>query len=165
MTEGGGFEGSKQALGEVRKQSTWINEQVGAGKLRLDPEAAEKAAKRCREEAEALQELAFNAQAIERLEGLGDYPDGKALAERFQQKANDPDAGAFALIRQMREELERWRRPSRARRRTTVRPTSRPPRTLSEGCDSDKVHPFRADRIRGSPDAGRISVRHARRWG
>lgn len=107
MTEGGGFEGSKQALGEVRKQSTWINEQVGAGKLRLDPEAAEKAAKRCREEADALQKLANKSQAIERADGLGDYPDGKALVERFQQKANDPDAGAFALIRQMREELEK----------------------------------------------------------
>ncbi|WP_461145733.1 hypothetical protein [Salinifilum aidingensis] len=107
MTGGGGFEGSKQALGEVSKQTTWINEQVGADKLRLDPEAAEKAAKRCRDEADALRDLAADAQIIERVEGLGNYPDGKALAERFRQKANDPEAGAFALIEQMREELEK----------------------------------------------------------
>src|SRR5699024_7627252 len=89
MTEGGGFEGSKQALGEVSKQTTWINEQVGAGKLRLDPEAAEKAAKRCREEADALREMANEAQIIERQAPIGSYPDGGQLAARFQQKATD----------------------------------------------------------------------------
>ncbi|WP_461142774.1 hypothetical protein [Salinifilum aidingensis] len=107
MSEGGGFEGSKQALGEVSKQTGWINEQVGAGKLRLDPEAAEKAAKRCRDEADALAELRGNNQMIARVEGLGNYPDGKALQERFVQKATDSEAGALPLLEQMEAELRK----------------------------------------------------------
>ncbi|MHA6798605.1 hypothetical protein [Bounagaea algeriensis] len=107
MSEGGGFEGSKQALGEVSKQTGWINEQVSAGKLRLDPEAAEKAAKICREEADAMQELAINSQMIARVQGLGDYPDGSVLQARFEQKATDPEAGALSLLRQMSEELRK----------------------------------------------------------
>lgn len=107
MSEGGGFEGSKQALGEVSKQTGWINEQVSAGKLRLDPDAAEKAAKRCREEVEALRDIANKAQVIQRCEGLGDYPDGSALQARFEQKATDPEAGALPLIGQMQQELEK----------------------------------------------------------
>ncbi len=107
MEEGSGFEGSKQALGEVRNQTNWINEQVGAGKLRLDPEAAEKAAKRCREEADAMHDLKYDAEALERVEGLGDYPDGRALQQRFKQKAADPEAGAAALLGQMEQELHK----------------------------------------------------------
>ncbi len=104
---GGGFQGSKQALGKVSEQTAWINEQVGAGKLRLDPDAADEAAKRCREEADEMRVMGYKAEALERVEGLGDYPDGKALAERFRQKAVDPEAGAAALLKQMEQELHK----------------------------------------------------------
>lgn len=106
MAEGtGGFDGALKSLGEVKQQSKWINEQSSAGNLRLDPEAAEKAAKVCEDEAEELRTVTQEASAIERVQGLGDYPDGKSLTERFEQKASDKDAGALTLIRQMQDEL------------------------------------------------------------
>lgn len=107
MAEGtGGFDGALKSLGEVKQQSKWINEQSSAGNLRLDPEAAEKAAKVCEDEAEELWNMSQRAQAIERAEGLGSYPDGQALKTRFEQKASDPDAGAVPLLAEMQKELQ-----------------------------------------------------------
>ncbi|MGW3467695.1 hypothetical protein ACWDKQ_04320 [Saccharopolyspora sp. NPDC000995] len=101
------FTGAQEGLRAIAAQTQWINQQVGAGKLTLDPEAAEKAAKRCEDERESLRTLFTQARAIARVAGLGSYPDGQQLAKRFEDKANDPQAGAFALIRQMQEELKK----------------------------------------------------------
>ncbi|QIZ36086.1 hypothetical protein [Saccharopolyspora sp. ASAGF58] len=101
----GGFAAAKEGLKAIGGQTQWINQQVGAGKLMLDPEVAEKAAKRCDEEIDALNELYDNAAALQRVTGLGNWPDGKQLAQRFQDKATDGSAGALPLIRELQKEL------------------------------------------------------------
>ena len=103
----GGFAAAKEGLKAVSGQTGWINSQVGAGKLALNPEAAEKAAKRCEEEIRQLRILQRQTDQMVRVQGLGNYPDGEQLAKRFSDKAGDSSAGAVALIRQLMEELQK----------------------------------------------------------
>ncbi|WP_243794055.1 hypothetical protein [Saccharopolyspora gloriosae] len=103
----GGFAAAKEGLKAVSAQTQSINQQVGAGMLSLDPEVAEKAAKRVEEEIEALDRAYDQARILTRVKGIGDYPDGQQLAKRFQDKASDPEAGALSLIRAMQEELRK----------------------------------------------------------
>ncbi|MEU5851419.1 hypothetical protein [Saccharopolyspora shandongensis] len=102
-----GFAAAKEGLKAISGQTQWINQQVGAGKLSLDPEAAEKAAKRCDEEKDELQKLLRYTDQMTRLQGLGNYPDGQQLAQRFVQKAADGSAGAAVLIRQLMDEIQK----------------------------------------------------------
>lgn len=102
-----GFVAAKEGLAAIGKQTAWIKEQSAAGRLALDPEAAEKAAKHCEEEIEALYNLYQESQQIRTVKGLGKYPDGEALSQRFEDKASDKDAGALELIRLMQEELRK----------------------------------------------------------
>ncbi|MBB5153359.1 hypothetical protein [Saccharopolyspora phatthalungensis] len=106
-TDAGGFAAAKEGLKAISGQTQWMNQQVSAGKLALDPDVADKAAKRCEEEIEALSGLLRNANALQTVKGLGDYPDGQQLAKRFQDKATDGDAGVLKLIRDMQEELKK----------------------------------------------------------
>ncbi|PKW14526.1 hypothetical protein [Saccharopolyspora spinosa] len=103
----GGFAAAKEGLKAISSRTQWINQQVGAGKLSLDPEVAERAAKRCEDEIDALFRLWQSAQALNTVKGLGNYPDGQQLAKRFEDKAGDPDAGALKLIRDMQDELKK----------------------------------------------------------
>ncbi|WP_243789801.1 hypothetical protein [Saccharopolyspora gloriosae] len=105
--DAGGFAAAKEGLKAVSAQTQTINQQVGAGMLSLDPEVAEKAAKRVEEEIEALRQLYMKAQGLGSVRGLGDYPDGQQLAKRFQDKATDPDSGALELIRTLQDELQK----------------------------------------------------------
>ncbi|MCA1190407.1 MULTISPECIES: hypothetical protein [unclassified Saccharopolyspora] len=101
----GGFAGAAEGLHQVRSQTQWINQQVGAGKLALDPEVAERAAKRVEEEVRALAKLLRRTDQITRLTGLGDYPDGQQLAQRFKDKAQHPDSGAIPLVNELMKVL------------------------------------------------------------
>lgn len=103
----GGFAAAKEGLKAVSGQTQWINSQVGAGKLALNPEAAESAAKRCEDEIRELARLQRNAQALRTVKGLGAYEDGQQLARRFQDKATDGNAGILNLIRDMQDELKK----------------------------------------------------------
>ncbi|GAB3671008.1 hypothetical protein [Saccharopolyspora tripterygii] len=103
----GGFAAAKEGLKAIGGQTQWISSQVGAGKLALNPEAAEKAAKRCEEEIRELRSLQRRTDRMVRVQGLGNYPDGQQLAQRFSDKAGDSSAGAVALIRQLMEELQK----------------------------------------------------------
>ena len=103
----GGFAAAKEGLKAVSGQTGWINSQVGAGKLALNPEAAEKAAKRCEEEIRELMTLQRTARAITRVQGLGDYEAGKQLAQRFQDKAGHSESGALKLVRDLQDELKK----------------------------------------------------------
>ncbi|MCA1185522.1 MULTISPECIES: hypothetical protein [unclassified Saccharopolyspora] len=105
--EAGGFAAAKEGLKAIGAQTQSINQQVSAGKLALDPQVAEDAAKRVEEEIEALQKLYRRAEALRSVRGLGDYPDGQQLMKRFQDKAADGDAGALKLIRDLQEELQK----------------------------------------------------------
>ncbi|MGW3467240.1 hypothetical protein ACWDKQ_01910 [Saccharopolyspora sp. NPDC000995] len=102
-----GFAAAKEGLKAISSRTQWINQQVGSGKLSLDPDVADKAAKRCEEEIDALGVLLQNAAALRTVKGLGNYPDGQQLAQRFQDKATGGQAGALQLIRDMQEELKK----------------------------------------------------------
>jgi hypothetical protein len=103
----GGFAAAKEALGAVTGQTSWINSQVSAGKLALDPDAAEKAATRCEDEIRELASLISDARQITRVQGLGDYLDGRQLAARFEDKAKAPETGALELVRNLQNELQK----------------------------------------------------------
>ncbi|MEV0698551.1 hypothetical protein AB0I53_11620 [Saccharopolyspora sp. NPDC050389] len=105
--DAGGFAAAKEGLKAVSGRTQWINQQVGAGKLMLDPDVADKAAKRCEEEIDALRDLLRYAQALGTVKGLGDYPDGQQLAKRFEDKATHGDAGVLKLLRDMQDELKK----------------------------------------------------------
>ncbi|MCA1225137.1 hypothetical protein [Saccharopolyspora sp. 6M] len=105
--EAGGFAAAKEGLKAIGAQTQSINQQVSAGKLALDPQVAEDAAKRVEEEIEALQQLLKKTQALSVVKGLGDYPDGQQLAQRFQDKATDSNSGAAELVRNLQEELQK----------------------------------------------------------
>lgn len=101
----GGFAAAKEGLKAVSGQTAWMNSQVSAGKLSLDPDAAEKAAQRCEDEVEEIRKLLRTANALSTVKGLGDYPDGQQLAKRFEDKATDPGAGMAQLLRDLQDEL------------------------------------------------------------
>ncbi|WP_249124468.1 hypothetical protein [Saccharopolyspora erythraea] len=104
---------AKEGLAAIGKQTAWIKEQSAAGRLALDPEAAEKAAKHCEEEIRVLGQILKDSRQISRVSGLGDYPDGKQLAKRFEDKA-ESGAGASQLIIDMQKELEKQAEAFRA---------------------------------------------------
>ena len=91
---GAGFQSAKAGLQAVSAQTQWINQQVSAGKLALDPEVAEKAAKHCEDKADELTGLLREFNGISAVSGLGSWPDGQQLSARFKSKAQDGSAGA-----------------------------------------------------------------------
>ncbi|MFR9730175.1 hypothetical protein ACL03H_13170 [Saccharopolyspora sp. MS10] len=101
----GGFAAAAEGLRAVRSQTQEINQQVSAGMLALDPEVAERAAQRVEGEIRELSVILMRANQLNRLEGLGDYPDGEQLAQRFIDKATHPQAGAIAMVREMQKIL------------------------------------------------------------
>lgn len=103
--EGVGFQSAKAGLHAVSAQTQWINQQVSAGKLALDPEVAEKAAKHCEDKADELTDLLKEVNSIGAVAGLGSWPDGQQLSARFKSKAQDGSAGALALVREYQKEL------------------------------------------------------------
>lgn len=103
----GGFAAAKEGLKAIGGQTQWINSQVGAGKLALNPEVAEQAAKRCEDEIRELRTLLRTGRALTALQGLGSYDPGQQLAQRFKDKAGDPNSGALKLIRDLQEELQK----------------------------------------------------------
>ncbi|WP_433871511.1 hypothetical protein [Saccharopolyspora sp. CA-218241] len=103
---GAGFAGAAIGLKAVAAERDWIGKAVGAGKLALEPDAAENAAKHCEDEARELTKMLRDADMITRLSGLGDYPDGQELTQRFVDKASAGGTGAIPLLRQMISELE-----------------------------------------------------------
>ncbi|WP_243794040.1 hypothetical protein [Saccharopolyspora gloriosae] len=74
--------------------------------LALDPEVAERAAQRVEDEIRELAKLARDADQLARVTGLGNYPDGRQLAQRFADKANHPQSGAVPLIKELQKILE-----------------------------------------------------------
>lgn len=100
-----GFAGAQAALGAAKQQTAWVNEQVGSGQLRMNPEAAESAAKHCEASALEVTKLARDYYQIERVAGLGDYDSAKELVHHFEQKANQSGSGAFDLLTQLRDEM------------------------------------------------------------
>lgn len=100
-----GFGGAQAALNDAKHQTTWINQQVNDGKLRMNPESAEAAAKYCEETETKIEKIRAEGQYIAQVDGLGDYDESLKLKHHFEQKANHPQSGALALLDQLRTEL------------------------------------------------------------
>lgn len=100
-----GFAGAQAALGAAAQQTKWVNEQVGGGKLRMNPEAAEAAAKHCEDYARQVRQLRAKHNLIAKVDGLGDYDTSQALKHHFEQKANQDGSGVFSLLEQLQVEM------------------------------------------------------------
>lgn len=73
----------------------------------MTPEAAGKAAQAYKDAADRADYQANRAVRLQQLIGLGDYPSGKQLAEKFKNKAVNGSTGAADLIGQFADELRR----------------------------------------------------------
>ncbi|KAA5833399.1 hypothetical protein ABT337_19490 [Saccharopolyspora hirsuta] len=102
-----GFAGAGAALGAIRQENNQLSQQISAGRLRMNPESANKAAAVYERMAEDVDDLVQKADALVRVEGLGDYNSGQQLAQKFVLKAKNGSTGAADLLGQLRDELLR----------------------------------------------------------
>ena len=103
----GGFEQAAGDLQGIRQSNDQIQQNIASGQLRMNPEAAEKAAQAYEKAASRAQRLARRADRLQQLDGLGAYPSGKQLAEKFRLKASNGETGAADLMRKFSDELQR----------------------------------------------------------
>lgn len=101
-----GFQGLQQEMGAAAQETKWINDQVSAGQLRMDPAAAEAAAKHCEDFASQVTDLENEARRLVRVPGLGNYQVSQGITHHFEQKASQPGSGAIALLKQLAEEMK-----------------------------------------------------------
>ncbi|WP_157062923.1 hypothetical protein [Actinopolyspora mortivallis] len=71
----------------------------------MRPDAADHAAAVYEEKAEKVDLLAKDANQLQQVPGLGDYPSGRQLAAKFGNKAGNGSTGAADLLRQFADEL------------------------------------------------------------
>jgi len=103
----GGFEQAAGDLQGIRQSNDQIQQNIASGQLRMNPEAAEKAAQAYEKAARKATILVTRATHLQQLHGLGDYPSGKQLTEKFKNKAANGHTGAADLMRQFSDELQR----------------------------------------------------------
>ncbi|MGI8310578.1 hypothetical protein [Saccharopolyspora hattusasensis] len=103
----GAFAGAGAQLGAIRQQNDQLAQQVSEGKLRMNPDSANKAAAVYEKEGDKVDKLARKAYLLERVEGLGEYRSAQELATKFGQKATNGVNGAAELLGQLRDELFR----------------------------------------------------------
>ena len=73
----------------------------------MNPEAAEKAAQAHEKASRKAGSLAMRAQRLQYLTGLGDYPSGVQLSQKFKNKTANGSTGAADLLREYADELQR----------------------------------------------------------
>lgn len=103
----GGFEQAAGDLQGIRQSNDQIQQNIASGQLRMNPEAADKAARAYKDAARRARSLVHKASSLEMLSGLGSYPSGQQLTEKFKNKARNGSTGAADLIGQFADELER----------------------------------------------------------
>ncbi|MCA1227713.1 hypothetical protein [Saccharopolyspora sp. 6M] len=102
---GGSLEAVSAQLAGISAQNEQLRAQVASGRLKIDPEAAEKAAQAYEKAQHRLNRLQRNVVALERVAGLGEYATGIQLAKKFQDKAINPEVGATGLLTRLSDEL------------------------------------------------------------
>ncbi|WP_017975935.1 hypothetical protein [Actinopolyspora halophila] len=105
--EASGFSGASAALGAISEENSWLQQQISGGGLSMEPAAADSAAKVYEEKAGKVDLLVVEAGRLQQVPGLGDYPSGRQLANKFSQKAKNGSTGAADLLTQFAEELRR----------------------------------------------------------
>ena len=103
----GGFEQAAGDLQGIRQSNDQIQQNIASGQLRMNPEAADKAAGAYKKAAGRVRMLARRADFLSQLGGLGDYPSAQQLTEKFRNKASNGSTGAVDLLKEYAKELER----------------------------------------------------------
>ncbi|MDR7300570.1 hypothetical protein [Haloactinomyces albus] len=102
-----GFMQASSAMGSIAAENAWLQEQISAGHLKMDSDAAEAGAKVYEDKAFKVEELARQANQLQQVSGLGDYASGVQLARKFGLKASNGQTGAADLLSQCADELRR----------------------------------------------------------
>jgi hypothetical protein len=102
-----GFASAGAALGAIRQENDLLSQQISAGKLKMNPDAANKSAAVYEDEAYEVDRLAKQADGLKRVEGLGAYNSAQQLATKFGMKAANGSTGAADLLGKLRDELIR----------------------------------------------------------
>ncbi|MER6987812.1 hypothetical protein ABT337_03950 [Saccharopolyspora hirsuta] len=102
-----GFVGAGVALGAIKQENDKLGQQISSGQLKLNPDAANKAAQVYENKADQVDRLIQKAADLTRLGGLGDYSSAQELTGKFVMKAQNGSTGAFDLLTGLREELQR----------------------------------------------------------
>ncbi|MEV6230672.1 hypothetical protein AB0L88_22700 [Saccharopolyspora shandongensis] len=102
-----GFAGAGAALGAIAQQNDQLSQQVSSGQLKMNPDAANKAADVYESKAMEVNQLVRLAAGLERVDGLGEYGSAQELASKFGLKASNGSTGAADLLAKLRDELIR----------------------------------------------------------
>src|SRR5262245_21991542 len=100
-----GFAGAGAALGAIQQQNDQLSQQVSSGQLKMNPDAANKAAEVYERKADEVERLSRAAMRLNRIEGLGTYNSAQQLATKFGQKASNGSTGAADLLLKLANEL------------------------------------------------------------
>jgi hypothetical protein len=96
-----GFQGLQGELSAAGQQTA-----AAAGHLRIDPEAAEAAAKHCEDFMEQVASLMQQARGLARVPGLGTYKVSTDITHHFEQKASQQGSGAIDLLKGLHDEMK-----------------------------------------------------------
>ena len=107
------------AAGALQSQTEWagLKAQAAAGTLRMEPGVAEACATACQVAHEGLRDEITNAQLLTRVDGLGSWGSGIAIAKKFRDKAGagaTSDNSAVGVIRLHQQVLLEMRDTFRA---------------------------------------------------
>ncbi|MDA3629267.1 hypothetical protein OU415_27815 [Saccharopolyspora sp. WRP15-2] len=102
-----GFAGAGAKLDAIKGENDKLGQQISSGQLKMNPEAANKAAKVYRGKMDEVDRLIQKAADLVRLEGFGDYSSAQELRGKFVMKAKNGSTGAFDLLTGLRDELKR----------------------------------------------------------
>ncbi|MER5389820.1 hypothetical protein [Saccharopolyspora sp. NPDC002686] len=103
-----GFAGAGAKLDAIKGENDKLGQQISSGQLKMNPEAANKAADVYERKAQDVDDLAQAAVKLNRVEGFGEYDSAQQLAGKFNLKAtNGESTGAADLLGKLRDELIR----------------------------------------------------------
>ncbi|MGW1682763.1 hypothetical protein [Saccharopolyspora sp. NPDC002376] len=102
-----GFAGAGARLDAIKGENDKLGQQISSGQLKMNPEAANKAADVYERKAQEIQKLSRQANDLQKVEGFGEYNSAQELAGKFGQKAFNGETGAADLLTKLSEELIR----------------------------------------------------------
>jgi len=102
-----GFQRTASDMHNIRQDNDRIQQNIADGQLRMQPEAADQAARAYEDAADRVHLLIERSDHLDRISGLGDYPSGRQLTEKFRLKAKNGRTGAADLLMEYATELQR----------------------------------------------------------
>lgn len=102
-----GFRSAEDSLNAITAGNNQLQQQISSGKLIMNPDAANNAAKAYDNAARTIERLRHDADRLGHVTGLGSYGSGQQLATKFRHKAANGSSGAADLLQQLSQELRR----------------------------------------------------------